>query len=117
MPPCGHNIPRFVISDLNNILDHAYEWDVLWGMACSNPDCRVCQRYTREFLNKKTLAHLGAIYSKFYTLFWPKTLYLHCILQGFYHCFFFGWISSKSAILCSLGSNQLSCNVEINAPT
>ena len=57
------------------------------------PDCRVCQRHTREFLNKKILAHLGAVYSKFYTLFWPKTLlYLHCILQGFYHFSFFGWL-------------------------
>ena len=59
---------------------------------CSNPDCRVCQRRTREFLNKKILVHLGAVYSKFYTLFWPKTLYLHCILQGFYHFSFFGWL-------------------------
>ena len=48
----------------------------------------VCQWRTPEFLNKKILAHLGAVYSKFYTLFWPKTLYLHCILQGFYHFYF-----------------------------
>ena len=60
------------------------------------PDCRVCQRCTREFLNKKILAHLGAVYSKFYTLFWPKTLYLHCILQGFYHFSFFGWLSKRT---------------------
>ena len=60
------------------------------------PDCRVCQRRTREFLNKKILAHLGAVYSKFYTLFWPKTLYLHCILQGFYHFSFFGWLFKRT---------------------
>ena len=60
------------------------------------PDCRVCQRRTREFLNKKILAHLGAVYSKVYTLFWPKTLYLHCILQGFYHFSFFGWLFKRT---------------------
>ena len=60
------------------------------------PDCRVCQRRTGEFLNKKILAHLGAVYSKFYTLFWPKTLYLHCILQGFYHFSFFGWLFKRT---------------------
>ena len=62
----------------------------------TTPDCRVCQRRTREFLNKKILAHLGAVYSKFYTLFWPKTLYLHCILQGFYHFSFFGWFFKRT---------------------
>ena len=62
----------------------------------SLPDCRVCQQRTREFLNTKILAHLGAVYSKFYTLFWPKTLYLHCILQGFYHFSFFGWLFKRT---------------------
>ena len=80
---------------INLLIKHVFSVPVIIFFF-PRPDCRVCQWHNREFLNKKILAHLGAVYSKFCTLFWPKTLYLHCILQGFYHFSFFGWLSKRN---------------------
>ena len=84
------------VVDLTWVLCSMHCYAGMSAMLDHMPDCRVCQWRTRELLNKKILAHLGAVYSKFYTLFWPKTLYLHCILQGFYHFSFFVWLFKRT---------------------